>query len=203
MDAPEAPPMGMAAGGMLPPYMANNGLADLPVPDTMFDEPHNGSYAGGGIVAFAGGEEVKAKTADDDDEDMLESTATRPKKPQSLGAMPSFDIPRSIFGMSGDALENLARQKELYAPQTKQMDRATKAYEEELTPEGLKKAKKEDMWLALAQIGAKMASTPASLLQAASAGIGDALPGMRAAAAERKADQRQMLKNLQEQFREI
>jgi hypothetical protein len=42
---PEAPPMGMADGG----------LAMLPVPDAMFDEPDNGGYAGGGIVAFAKG----------------------------------------------------------------------------------------------------------------------------------------------------
>jgi len=54
MGAPEMPmeeapmeeaPMGMAAGG----------LTTLPLPDTMFDEPNNGSYADGGIVAFAGG----------------------------------------------------------------------------------------------------------------------------------------------------
>lgn len=49
MPMPEAPPMGMADGG----------LAMLPVPDAMFDEPTNGGfddgYAGGGIVAFAKG----------------------------------------------------------------------------------------------------------------------------------------------------
>lgn len=45
MAMPEEAPMGMAMGG----------LADLPVPDDMFDEPYNGGYAGGGIVAFAGG----------------------------------------------------------------------------------------------------------------------------------------------------
>lgn len=48
----EAPPMGMAAGG----------LADLPVPDDIFDEPTNGGfndgYAGGGLVAFGDGGEV-------------------------------------------------------------------------------------------------------------------------------------------------
>ena len=41
------------------PEMAAGGLADLPVPDTMFDEPSNGGfndgYAGGGLVAFANG----------------------------------------------------------------------------------------------------------------------------------------------------
>lgn len=45
MPDPGAPPVGMADGG----------LAMLPVPDAMFDEPNNGSYAGGGIVAFADG----------------------------------------------------------------------------------------------------------------------------------------------------
>lgn len=47
-EMPEAP-MGMADGG----------LASLPVPDAMFDEPTNGGfddgYAGGGIVAFSPG----------------------------------------------------------------------------------------------------------------------------------------------------
>lgn len=59
---PAAPQMpqgpGMAAGGMVPPY-ASGGLSDVPVPDTMFDEPSNGGfddgYGGGGLVAFAGG----------------------------------------------------------------------------------------------------------------------------------------------------
>ena len=49
----------MAEGGMVPPYAAGGGLSDLPLPDTMFDEPSNGGfndgYAGGGLVAFAGG----------------------------------------------------------------------------------------------------------------------------------------------------
>jgi hypothetical protein len=44
---------------MQPEGMAAGGLADLPVPDTMFDEPSNGGfndgYAGGGLVAFARG----------------------------------------------------------------------------------------------------------------------------------------------------
>jgi hypothetical protein len=42
---PQEAPMGMAEGG----------LTTLPLPDTMFDEPDGGGYAGGGIVAFARG----------------------------------------------------------------------------------------------------------------------------------------------------
>lgn len=52
---PEGPPMGMADGG----------LAMLPVPDAMFDEPTNGGfddgYAGGGLVAFANGGDIDAE----------------------------------------------------------------------------------------------------------------------------------------------
>ena len=51
MPAPEAPPMGMADGG----------LAMLPVPDAMFDEPDNGGYSGGGIVAFSDGGGIDAE----------------------------------------------------------------------------------------------------------------------------------------------
>ena len=51
-----APPPGIAAGGVFePPYMKDGGLSELPIPDTMFDEDRNGSYANGGIVAFGPG----------------------------------------------------------------------------------------------------------------------------------------------------
>jgi hypothetical protein len=50
-----------ADGGMVPPY-ASGGLSGLPVPDTMFDEPNNGGYAGGGMVAFAAGASVPRET---------------------------------------------------------------------------------------------------------------------------------------------
>ena len=61
---PVAPPMGMAAGGLYEaPYMSGGGLSEIPLPDTMFDENRDGSYAGGGIVAFADGDEVVAPGA--------------------------------------------------------------------------------------------------------------------------------------------
>ena len=52
--ATEEMPM-MADGGMVPPYASGGGLSDVPLPDGMFDEPNNGGYAGGGMVAFADG----------------------------------------------------------------------------------------------------------------------------------------------------
>ena len=51
---PQEMPM-MAEGGMVPPYASGGGLSDVPLPDGMFDEPSNGGYAGGGMVAFAPG----------------------------------------------------------------------------------------------------------------------------------------------------
>ena len=57
MPAEEMPMM--ADGGMVPPYASGGGLSDVPLPDGMFDEPSNGGfgdgYAGGGMIAFAGG----------------------------------------------------------------------------------------------------------------------------------------------------
>jgi len=45
-----------AGGGLYEaPYMKDGGLSELPIPDGMFDENRDGSYAGGGIVAFANG----------------------------------------------------------------------------------------------------------------------------------------------------
>ena len=208
MGQPSAPPPGMAMGGMVPPY-ASGGLTDLPIPDAMFDEPNNGGYASGGIVAFDEGAHGTVKTLEELEQDRLNAEIARtgiiveaPQKlapPRSLGGASMFDMPDSIAGMSSDMMTNLTNYQDMYTPERKQQDRLIAAYEEELTPESIKKAKKQDMWMALGQIGAKMATTPGSILQAASAGIGEALPGIAASAKERKADQRQMLKNLQEQ----
>ena len=57
MGAPEMAPPEMAMEEA-PMGMAEGGIAALPIPDTMFDEPDNGSYADGGIVAFAAGGET-------------------------------------------------------------------------------------------------------------------------------------------------
>lgn len=60
MAVPEEAPMGMAMGG----------IAGLPVPDDMFDEPTNGGYddgyAGGGLVAFAGGGPARRGMTDEE-----------------------------------------------------------------------------------------------------------------------------------------
>jgi len=195
MGQPSAPPPGMAEGGMVPSYMGG-GIADLPVPNDMFNSAAGDSdsqqYAGGGIVAFARG-----ANGDQQDDDTEETTVTAAPKAPLMAT--TYAVPNVISNYAADPSKNLAAIQALAPLQTKQADRATKAYEAELTPESLKKAKRDDMWMALGQIGATMATTPGSFLQAAGAGIGSALPGIRAAASERKADERLMLKNLQEQ----
>jgi len=57
MGAPEMAPPEMAMEEA-PMGMAEGGIAALPIPDAMFDEPDNGSYADGGVVAFAAGGET-------------------------------------------------------------------------------------------------------------------------------------------------
>jgi hypothetical protein len=147
--------------------MAEGGIAALPVPDMMFDEPMDGSYAGGGIVAFARGEEV-------DYNKILQDQMEYYSDPQ-----------------------NYMRDVEAaYKPERKYAEQAAKLNEGILSPEGQKKRASEDKWFALAQLGATMASTPGSLLQAAGAGIQSALPGLRDATKERRAEVRDALKQL-------
>jgi hypothetical protein len=59
MAPPPPQDMPMPPQDMAPQGMAEGGIAGLPIPDTMFDEPTNGGfddgYAGGGMVAFSDG----------------------------------------------------------------------------------------------------------------------------------------------------
>jgi hypothetical protein len=156
MGAPPAAPTQQPGDQTL--MMADGGLAGIPVPDTMFDEPSNGGfddgYAHGGIVSFA-----------------------------EAGSINLADL-----------LTRAQANKGLYAglaPQdTEAQDAAMQMLRSEADPEAIKKRANEDKWFALAQLGAKMASTPGSLLQSASAGIQSALPGLQTASKERRADMR-------------
>jgi hypothetical protein len=184
--APQMPPMpqggpGMAEGGMVPPYMSGGGLSDMPLPDGMFDESSNGGfndgYAGGGIVAFATGDEVE-------DEIVVEGQLD----------------PESIYGYYKDPELNRTEViDKLYKPERKYSDQLSKFYESVMNPEERRKRRKEDMWMTLGEIGARMAQSPGSIFQAASAGIGAALPGAKEAAKERRAEQRDAIKTLAQQ----
>jgi hypothetical protein len=196
MPAPQGAPMGMADGG----------LASLPVPDAMFDEPTNGGfddgYAGGGIVAFQQGgiaEEEEVELGPEGavgNEILVERARGRPKKPLIGLQGINFDAPDELAGFKSDIFGNLDLFNELAPRKTKRAEELEALIERERSPEERAKRKKEDMWMALAQLGAKMATTPGSLLQAASAGIQEALPGAAAAAKERRGEERALTREL-------
>lgn len=173
---PPAPPM----GGMAPPPMgappampappmgmADGGLAALPINDDMFDENVGDNYAGGGIVAFADAGEV-------DYNKILRDQLAYYSSPERMRA--------DFYGG--------------YQPKREASERMRRLYEGVLSEEGQKKRADEDKYFALAQLGATMASTPGSLLQAASAGLNKALPGLQEASKERRAEQRDAIKQL-------
>ena len=177
---PPAPPMGAPPMGGMPPGappmgMADGGLAMLPVPDNMFDEPMDGEYANGGIVSFAIGSPGEMQEAPEDKEITVDE--------------PGYGFASTFEGNMG-----LTRK---YAPQqSKYGDKLTSFYEAEMDPAAQKKRRDEDKYFALAQLGATMASTPGSLLQAFSAGVGKALPGLQESAKARRAEQRDAIKTL-------
>jgi len=157
MGAPPAPPMGGMPPGAPPMGMADGGLAALPVPDNMFDEPMDGEYAGGGIVAFADGG------------------------------------PTDYYGISTDLGTNLGMLQDRFKPETEFTEREAQYIRDTLSPEAQKKRRDEDKYFALAQLGAAMASTPGSLLQAFGAGVGKALPGLQESAKARRAEEREAI----------
>jgi hypothetical protein len=172
MGAPPAPPMGAPPMGGMPPGappmgMADGGLAALPISEGMFDEPMDGEYAGGGIVAFAAGDEV-------DYNKILQDQLAYYNDPEQMKA--------DFYGN--------------YQPKREASERARQLYGDVLSEEGQKKRRDEDKYFALAQLGATMASTPGSLLQAFGAGVGKALPGMQESSKERRAEQRDAIRQL-------
>lgn len=289
MAVPEEAPMGMAMGG----------IAGLPVPDDMFDEPTNGGYddgyAGGGLVAFAGGGPARRSMTDEEylayimkkesggrDYDakgrpltskagakyamqVLDSTARSPgfgitparnDSPEEYnrvgreyalalrkqfgdeggaaaynmgpGAYQAFKAGKRgmpaetrnyIAGLGGAALpernqetaqgrfgsllDQMAVVDELYSglPEDKGRKEAIEYYEKQRSPEQREKARKDDMWATLAQIGASMAGTSSpNFLQAVGQAIGAALPGAEASRKERKAMEREAVTALSELY---
>lgn len=177
---PPPPPQGavpgMAAGGEFdPPYMKDGGLSELPVPDTMFDENRDGSYAGGGIVAFATGDEAKLE----------ETIVTAPRGRYGFGA--TFEENMGLIG-------KYAPQKDVYGK------KLTAMYEDIMSPEAQKKRRKQDMWTSLAELGFGIASSKSPTLLGA---IGEAgaksAPAMAERAKERRAEQREAVKTLAQQ----
>jgi hypothetical protein len=136
----------------------------------MFDEPMDGEYAGGGIVAFADA----GLTSTPDYEQTLQEQMAYFQDPERL---------KADYFMGGQ-------------PKREAAERLRQFYAGALSEEGQKKRRDEDKYFALAQLGATMASTPGSLLQAFGAGVGKALPGLQESSRERRAEQRDAIKQL-------
>jgi hypothetical protein len=180
--------------------MAEGGLAMLPVPDTMFDEPTNGGfddgYAGGGMVAFAAGDTVGApvESAERPEEETIVVDAEAAlKAPQFSG------IPASMYGMSRAPKDNLAAIKEMAPQQTKYSALQTKELEKVLDAGEQKKRREENINMAMIRAGVAMANAPGSILQSATAGLGAALPGFEAGVKEQRAEVRDAVKSLADQ----
>jgi hypothetical protein len=212
--------------GMAPQGMAEGGLAELPIPDTMFDEPTNGGfddgYAGGGMVAFADAGSVVAKTPEEiakeeaekaylarlDSEEVPPASATNeivvsgqgPAKAPIPIKLPTFEgIPAAMYGTSGTPKDNLAAIKALAPQQTKYSERLTKELEKSLDEGEQKKRRNENINMAMIRAGVAMANAPGSILQSATAGLGAALPGFEAGVKEQRAEVRDAVKSLAEQ----
>jgi len=208
-----APPQGempmMAEGGMVPPYASGGGLSDMPLPDGMFDEPSNGGfgdgYRGGGLVAFATGNEVDDEAYSPPEElakeqqtgDIAAFGAKTPQvNPLAMQGRAFAPSPNILANFKQNVLSSSDLFDELSPYKTKRAKQLEALIEEEMSPETQKSRAKEDMNMAMIKAGIAMASTPGSLLQAATAGAGAALPGFEAAAKERRGAKRALTKEL-------
>jgi hypothetical protein len=209
MPPQEQPPMGMAEGGMVPPYASGGGLSQVPLPAGLFDEPNNGGYANGGIVAFAQGEEVEDK---DKDKKQYVTTGepakinatgelvVEPQKaaPAVVTTLPGTDyaVPSEIAGFNAEPFANFDRLGEM-APRKTTRAEQLQAYLDAALDPATKKAKaKDDFMTALGLLGTKMASTPGSLFQSFNAGAAEAIPQLSSAAAARNAAEREAVNTL-------
>jgi hypothetical protein len=182
----------------------------------MFDEPTNGGYSGGGIVAFSGGGPTVARppsldnaetsgdiTSVTPDEIVVSGEREEEELPPKMLRGVRYAAPSKLGGFRSDLFGNLDLFNEAAPRQTKRAEELESLLERERSPEERAKRKKEDMYMALAQLGAKMASTPGTLLQAASAGIQEALPGAAAAAKERRGEERALTRELLAEERQM
>lgn len=150
------------------PAMAGGGLTDLPVSESMFPD----EYAGGGIVAFAGGGVPGYRTAGSVDLNDLSSLINLQQEadPFYSGTEAPFDPYAKLRGLEDYFLE---RRKGIAAPEREAM---RKYYKEEL-PERLKKQKEENLYELLTKFGLGMAaSSKPTFLQAAGESAGKLTP---------------------------
>jgi hypothetical protein len=155
--------------GDMPMGMADGGLTTLPIPETMFDEPMDGSYADGGIVSF---------------------------REAGLTSTPDYSVLRQMMADYGNVDKGREQYEAMYQPKREAADRFRQFYGDALSEEGQKKRSKQDLNSFLMEFGAKLASTRGPLLSAAGEAAGKTLPGYQENVKERRAEQRDALKQL-------
>jgi hypothetical protein len=149
--------------------MADGGLAMLPIPETMFDEPMDGEYADGGIVAF---------------------------REAGLTSTPDYSVLQQMMADLGDEARGRQEYEAVYQPKREAAERLRQFYGDALSEEAQKKRGKQDLNSFLMSFGAKLASTRGPLLSAAGEAAGQTLPGYQESVKERRAEQRDALKQL-------
>jgi hypothetical protein len=149
--------------------MADGGLAMLPIPETMFDEPMDGEYADGGIVAF---------------------------REAGLTSTPDYSVLQQMLAEYGDEARGRQEYGTLYQPKREASERLRQFYGDALSEEAQKKRGKQDLNSFLMSFGAKLASTRGPLLSAAGEAAGQTLPGYQESVKERRAEVRDALKQL-------
>ena len=195
MMAPPPPPMGA-------PGMAAGGLTTLPLPDAMFDEPDVGGYASGGLVAFSNGggavdpNAPAATTPTEEEEDPNNPDIRVQGRAKTFVPDLDFSDPTELGGYFADLSGNVDLFNQFSPYRTQAAQEFTDYLRSQLAPEARRERQQQDMWSMLGQLGARMASTPGSLLQALGAGIGEAVPATAAAARERRAEERQLRESI-------
>ena len=214
-SAPPPPPMGGPGGpppmpgdpgdpGMPPPPqmnapqgMAEGGLAALPIPDAMFDEPVDAqSFGGGGIVSFADGGMYEGF---DDVDPMTGLPIDRPPEPPSQG-LPAIAPPPAPPAPPAipDEKTSIANYQSLIGDVPhKYSDMRAAQFERENSPAALAEQRRQDRWAAVGQFASALgASKSPNFLQAFNEAAGVTIPGMRKTQEERRAQQRDAIKEL-------
>jgi hypothetical protein len=133
----------------------------------MFDEPESG-YSGGGIVAFA------------------EAGAVNNKQ----------KAPEQLYGFFRDPRDGMEQARLAMPMKTEASDELAGAYRDQRDPAKMEAERKRGLWEAVMMGGIKMAQTPGTVLQSATAGLGAAAPILKENRERLKKDDREALLGL-------
>jgi hypothetical protein len=187
--APPAPPMGAPPMGGMPPGAPPMGAPPMGAPPA---PPMGGMPPGAPPMGMADGGLAALPVP----ESMFDEPQDSGYANGGIVSFATGDEVNEFAGYSPDLQKNLEEYNRIAPQETRYGNQLMQLFEQQMNPEAQKKRADEDKYFALAQLGATMASTPGSLLQAASAGINKALPGLQESAKARRAETREAIKSL-------